>query len=107
MRQPGDYCASCGEGVFSSDESESYLNAVKAFRDKVDAELLVPSEVKRIRKKLGLTQKPVGEIFGGGIRAFSQCERGESTQSKATDRLLRLLDRHPELLSEVWVRDAA
>ena len=100
MRQPGDYCTSC-------DEAETYLNAVKAFRDKVDVQPLVPSEVKRIRKKLGLTQKQAGEIFGGGIRAFSQYERGESTQSKATDGLLRLLDLHPELLSEVWVRDAA
>ena len=107
MQQPGDYCTSCGEGVFTSEESESYLKAVRAFRDKVDAQPLLPSEVKRIRKKLGLTQKQAGEIFGGGIRAFSQYERGESTQSKATDGLLRLLDLHPELLSEVWVRDAA
>jgi hypothetical protein len=42
-----------------------------AFRASVDAEPLVPTEVRRIRKKLGLSQREAGEIFGGGIRAFS------------------------------------
>lgn len=73
----------------------------------VDAELLAPGEVRRIRKKLGLTQREAGEIFGGGIRAFSQYERGETRQGKSLDKLLRLLDKHPELLDEVRVREAA
>jgi HTH-type transcriptional regulator/antitoxin MqsA len=107
IRQSGDFCDACGEGIFSSDESEHYLAAVNAFRSMVDAELLAPGEVRRIRKKLGLTQREAGEIFGGGIRAFSQYERGETRQGKALDKLLRLLDKHPELLDEVRVRDAA
>lgn len=107
IRQSGDFCNACGEGIFSSDESERYLAAVNAFRALVNAELLAPGEVRRIRKKLRLTQKEAGEIFGGGIRAFSQYERGETRQGKALDKLLRLLDRHPELLDELRVRDAA
>ena len=107
IRQSGDFCAACGEGIFTSEESEHYLAAVNAFRASVDAEPLVPTEVRRIRKKLGLSQKEAGEIFGGGIRAFSQYERGETRQGKALDKLLRLLDRHPDLLDEVRVKDAA
>jgi len=107
IRQSGDFCTACGEGVFSSDESEQYLAAVSDFRAKVNSEPLVPTEVRRIRKKLGLTQKAAGDIFGGGIRAFSQYERGETRQGKALDQLLRLLDRHPELLDEIRMRDAA
>jgi len=107
IRQSGDYCDACGEGIFSSDESAQYLAAVGAFRVEVDAEPLAPTEVRRIRKKLGLTQREAGNIFGGGIRAFSQYERGETRQGKALDKLLRLLDRHPELLDEVRVKDAA
>lgn len=107
IRQRGDFCATCGEGIFTSEESEKYLATVAAFRASVDAELLVPMEVRRIRKKLGLSQREAGEIFGGGIRAFSQYERGETRQGKALDKLLRLLDRHPYLLDEIRVKNAA
>jgi len=107
IRQRGEFCKSCGEGVFTADESEQYLAAVNAFRAEVDAEPLAPSEVRRIRRKLGLTQKEAGETFGGGIRAFSQYERGITRQGKALDKLLRLLDRHPELLDELRTRGAA
>ena len=107
IRQSGDFCTACGEGIFSSEESEQYLATVGAFRTGVDAEPLVSSEVRRIRKKLGLSQREAGEIFGGGIRAFSQYERGETRQGKALDKLLRLLDRHSDLLDEIRVKDAA
>ncbi|MBT0652874.1 type II TA system antitoxin MqsA family protein [Geomobilimonas luticola] len=107
VRQCGDFCTACNEGIFSTDESEKYLAALKEFRSEVDREPLVPSEVRRIRKKLGLTQREAGDIFGGGIRAFSQYERGETRQGKALDKLLRLLDHHPELLDELRTRDAA
>ena len=105
--QSGNFCDSCGEGIFSSDGSDKYLTEVNLFRTRVDAEPLAPTEVRRIRKKLGLTQKEAGNIFGGGIRAFSQYERGETGHGKALDKLLRLLDKHPELLSEVVEKDAA
>lgn len=107
IRQSGDFCDSCGEGIFSDDESERYLEEVNRFRAQVDTEPLTPAEVRRIRKKLGLTQRQAGDLFGGGIRAFSQYERGETRQGKALDTLLRLLDNHPELLAEVCRKAAA
>jgi HTH-type transcriptional regulator/antitoxin MqsA len=99
--QSGDYCASCGEGFFSVDQAEIYLTAARDFRAKVDADPLPPTEIRKVRKRLKLTQKKAGEIFGGGIRAFSQYERGITRPGKAADTLLRLLDRHPELLAEI------
>lgn len=107
INQAGNYCDNCGEAIFNSEESEQYIRAVKSFRAQVDADLLDPSEVKRIRKQLGLTQRQAGEVFGGGLRAFSQYERGETRQSKSTDKLLRLLDKHPELLHELANNEAA
>lgn len=56
---------------------------------------------------LGLSQREAGEIFGGGIRALSRYERGETRQGKALDKLLHLLDRYPDLLDESRVKDAA
>jgi len=107
IRQRGRYCAVCKEVIFATPESESYIKAVKAFRAQVNADLLSPSEVRRIRKRLGLIQHRASEIFGGGARAFLQYERGETRQDKATDKLLRLLDKHPELLAELVSDKAA
>jgi HTH-type transcriptional regulator/antitoxin MqsA len=70
------------------------------FRAGVDG-YLTTTEVRRIRKKLGLTQRQAGEIFGGGHNAFSRYESGSARPPKSTDTLLRLLDKHPELLHEL------
>lgn len=53
------------------------------------------------RKKLGLRQAEAGALFGGGASAFSEYERGKTQPHKSTVKLLKLLDRHPELLAEV------
>ena len=107
IAMPGDYCTNCGDGIFSASDTRRYLETVKAFRAQVDAEPLPPSAIRKVRKRLKLTQKQAGEIFGGGIRAFSQYERGVTRPGKAADTLLRLLDRHPELLEELTLRKAA
>jgi HTH-type transcriptional regulator/antitoxin MqsA len=65
------------------------------------------SELARIRKKLGLTQKEAAMIAGGGHNAFSRYERGEAKPVAAVVNLFRLLDRHPELLKELKNRKAA
>ena len=39
--------------------------------------LLEPEEIRRIRKKLGLTQAAAGELIGGGPRAFQKYETGD------------------------------
>ncbi|MBK5273676.1 MAG: type II toxin-antitoxin system MqsA family antitoxin [Desulfuromonadales bacterium] len=107
IAMPGEYCTICGDGIFTASETGRYLETVKAFRAQVDAEPLPPVEIKRIRKRLKLTQKQAGELLGGGIRAFSQYERGITHPGKAADTLLRLLDRHPELLEELSLKKAA
>jgi HTH-type transcriptional regulator/antitoxin MqsA len=99
--QDGEHCSSCKESIFNSQQGDTYLKRINDFRSQVDAEPLPPSEIQKVRKRLKLTQKKAGEIFGGGIRAFSQYERGITRPGKAADTLLRLLDRHPELLDEI------
>lgn len=102
--QPGDWCDSCGEAVLSQSDLEAVEPALSDFRAVVDG-FLKTSDIRRIRSKLNLTQKEAGEIFGGGHNAFSRYECGLARQPKATDKLLRLLDRHPELLDEIKNRD--
>lgn len=105
--QDGDHCSSCGESIFTGDQGDSYSEHINHFRAQVDSEPLPSEEIRKIRKRLKLTQKDAGEIFGGGIRAFSQYERNKSRPNKAAETLLKLLNRHPELLEEIRGRNAA
>lgn len=59
------------------------------------------AEMRDIRKKLGLKQAEAGKLFGGGVSAFSEYERGKTQPHKSTILLLKLLNKHPELLDEV------
>ena len=54
-----------------------------------------------VRRKLALDQREASEIFGGGVNAFSRYETGKAKPPVALVKLLRVLDRHPELLEEV------
>jgi Antitoxin component of bacterial toxin-antitoxin system, MqsA len=51
--------------------------------------------------ELGLRQAEAGQLFGGGASAFSGYERGKTQPHKSTVLLLKLLDRPPNLLSEL------
>ena len=93
----GAFCDHCHDGFPNYDEREE--SAWKIFRDKVDAEEV--AELARIRKKLRLTQKEAALITGGGHNAFSRYERGEAKPIQAVLNLFKLLDHHPDLLSEL------
>lgn len=72
-----------------------------AFNRQVNAAQVDPGYIASVRKKLGLDQREAAEIFGGGVNAFSRYETGKASPSIALIKLLRLLDRHPELLQEI------
>jgi len=95
----GWVCPACAESQLDELSSDRHAEAgdrvVLAWRARQ------PAVVRGIRKKLGLTQSKAAEIFGGGVNAFSEYERGVTQPSKSTMALLRLLDKHPELLREV------
>lgn len=73
------------------------LNGLKARA----AGLLIPAEVKSIRKRLRITQREAGTIIGGGPNAFQKYETGDILVSKAIDTALRLLARDPARLQEL------
>ena len=104
--QPGWWCSVCREGILETGDMEETERQLYDFRATVDG-YLTRAEVRRIRKKLGLTQAQAGETFGGGHNAFSRYESGLARPPKSTDTLLRLLDTHPELLHEILQSKAA
>ena len=106
IEQAGEWCDRCNEGILTSADIKTTEKILHDFRANIDG-FLVSDEVRRIRKKLGLTQRQAAELCGGGPNAFGRYERGEALQMRATDSLLRLLDKHPELLDELMQAEAA
>lgn len=71
------------------------------FNKQVNASIVDPNFIANVRKKLSLDQREAAEIFGGGINAFSRYENGKTKPSLALVKLLKVLERHPELLNEI------
>lgn len=67
----------------------------------MNAAIVDPGFITRLRKKLALDQREAAEIFGGGINAFSRYENGKTKRPLALVKLLKVLERHPDLLGEV------
>lgn len=97
----GFHCSACGEVTLDRDAVDRYSDLVGAFQRKVNSELVDPAYILAVRKKLRLNQHEAGEIFGGGVNAFSRYESGKARPHVSTVRLLKLLDQHPELLAEL------
>lgn len=97
----GDHCPACGESVLDAAESARVSAAMLAFNRQINASIVDPHFIAEVRKKLALDQREAAEIFGGGVNAFSRYENGKTKPPLALVKLLKVLDRHPELLNEV------
>lgn len=95
----GSRCSTCTEIVFNAKSAKRYAAAGdKLVMHAREAEC---SEIRRIRRKLGLSQSMAAKLTGGGHNAFSRYERGAAQPLAAVMNLFRLLDRHPDLLKEL------
>ncbi len=104
----GDFCPVCNEVVLDRLNGDRYGAEIRAFKRQVNEEIGVdPVFIAKVRKKLNLDQKEAGRIFGGGDNAFSRYERGRAKPPVALVKLLAILDKHPELFSEVIATKAA
>ncbi len=97
----GDFCPACDESILDAAESRRTMELMLAFSKQVNAAFVDPDFIASVRKKLDLDQREAAEIFGGGVNAFSRYENGKTKPPLALVKLLKVLDRHPELLSEV------
>ena len=96
----GWHCNACGEAEFARQEdAEQYSQAVAAAMQAEDDR--VRHFIRAARKRLGLKQSEAASLFGGGVNAFSEYERGVRQPGKAILVLLELLLKHPDLLSEI------
>lgn len=99
----GDFCPACGEVILDREQGDRYSEWLGQFQRQVNAAYVDPGYIAQVRKKLDLDQRQAAEIFGGGVNAFSRYENGRTQPPLALVKLLKLLDRHPDLLGEVRV----
>jgi HTH-type transcriptional regulator/antitoxin MqsA len=97
---PGYYPAGEGEGVHVGDDMRVVDKTLRELKRRVDG-VPMPAEIRALRKKLKLSQAAAGELFKVGANAFDKYERGLVTPSGPTVQLMTLLERHPELASEL------
>lgn len=97
----GDFCPACAEVILDRQQGDRYSAAMGAFQKQVNASIVDPGFIISVRKKLALDQREAAELFGGGVNAFSRYENGKTKPPLALVKLLKVLDRHPDLLAEV------
>ena len=98
FNMPGWYCDASDETIHTGQDmkvSDRMLNLLKA---RIEG-LLEPEEVRRIRKKLAISQTEAGQMIGGGPRAFQKYESGDLLPSRAISSALVLLDHDPKALA--------
>jgi len=99
----GDFCSGCGEAILDTAESARTSAMMLEFNRQVNAAIVDPEFISSVRKKLALDQREAAEIFGGGVNAFSRYETGKTKPPLALVKLLKVLERHPDLLAEVKI----
>ncbi|MCM5557736.1 type II toxin-antitoxin system MqsA family antitoxin [Pleomorphomonas sp. JP5] len=102
---PGWYGEDEEDAIFDKAGQTAYHRAMTVLKARASG-LLEPSDVRRIRRKLKLSQRDASARLGGGPAAFQKYEAGDVLVSQAMSNLLRLLDRDPSLL-DVLSQEAA
>lgn len=97
---PGYYPQDGDEGIHVGDDMAVTDAALRALKEEIEG-IPAPATIRRVRKKLKLSQREAGGLLKVGESAFDKYERGLVEPSGPTSQLLRLLDQHPELIEEL------
>lgn len=97
---PGYYPVGDGDGVHVGRDMAVVDTALRSLKEKVEG-LPSPATIRRIRNKLKLSQREAGSVLRVGENAFDKYERGLIEPSGPTSQLLKMLDRHPDLLDDL------
>jgi putative zinc finger/helix-turn-helix YgiT family protein len=88
-------CSACGETHYTHEQALTSSRA-RAGALRGHAGLLSPDEIRAFRESRGLTQRQLEELLGTGPKTVVRWEKGTVCQSRAADRLLRLLVAQPK-----------
>ncbi len=96
----GYYPEGTGEAVHVGDDMKAVDETLRALKEKIDG-IPSPSTIRRVRTKLNLSQREAGLLLRVGENAFDKYERGLVEPSGPTIQLIKVLDRHPEIVEEL------
>jgi len=91
-----DHCESCGEDILSN-ALETAINRERYRR----LGLLSPDEIREVRERTGLSAVDMSHLLGVGEKTYTRWENGRSLQTKASDTLIRFIDRNVEMFALV------
>ncbi|MGI6419885.1 MAG: type II TA system antitoxin MqsA family protein [Thermoguttaceae bacterium] len=90
------HCESCGEDILPH-ELDAAIDRERYRR----LGLLTPEDIRRVREKTGLSAVDMSHLLGVGEKTFTRWENGYSLQMRASDTLIRLIDRNAEMFALV------
>ena len=97
---PGYYPAGEGDGVHVGKDMGVVDGALRTLKEKIEG-VPSPATIRRVRTKLKLSQREAGALLKVGENAFDKYERGLVEPSGPTSQLIKVLDRHPEIVDEL------
>lgn len=97
---PGYYPEGTGEAVHIGTDMKAVDDALRALKEEIDG-IPAPSTIRRVRTRLNLSQREAGLLLRVGENAFDKYERGLIEPSGPTIQLIKVLDRHPEIVEEL------
>lgn len=86
-------CGACGERFYTHEQALA-SSRIRAGVLRRHERLLTPSEIRKLRARLKLSQADLERLLGLGAKTVVRWERGTVCQSRAVDTLLRLLDHY-------------
>jgi putative zinc finger/helix-turn-helix YgiT family protein len=97
-RIPVIYCDACNMQYATSDAERRRHEAVCRHLS-----VMTPSEIRYLRKKMGLSRRQLAELTGVGEASIARWERGAVIQNRSLDQLLYLLS-FPENIRRLQTR---
>lgn len=96
IRDRGTVCGNCGHVGYVGSQISGHELAVAAVIRDIEG-LLSAEELQRIRLKYRFRQTDMEQMLSTGPKTWTRWERGKVPQSKAADKLIRLLGEDPDV----------
>ena len=93
-------CGACGETFYTGDMADETLRRAST-QIRREEGLLMPEEIRQIRRRYGLSQAELERLIGAGPKTVVRWERGTIFQHHTADTLLRVLRDHPEVVAQL------
>lgn len=90
----GKLCPACREAVLERKELARVSSLMLELNKQVNASIVDPAFIARVREEFALDHREAGEIFGGDVKSFSRCEKGRTKLPPVLVKPLNVLDRH-------------